>query len=69
MSSEFVNNCAEGDSLQIVFFEMNHKMNTGAERIDVLQKLRLPDIVFPDDWDPKRAQQKQRECFHFICNV
>lgn len=38
-------------------------MNTGTERVAVLTKLRLPEIVFPDDWDAKRTQQRLSESF------
>ncbi|PPQ98103.1 hypothetical protein CVT26_003273 [Gymnopilus dilepis] len=45
-------------SLGIVFFEMNFKFNTGAERIAVLEDLRKPSIIFPSTWDPNRTRQK-----------
>ncbi|KDR70022.1 hypothetical protein GALMADRAFT_255390 [Galerina marginata CBS 339.88] len=46
-------------SLGIVFFEMNFKFNTGAERIAVLEDLRRPAIIFPPTWDPTRIRQKE----------
>jgi translation initiation factor 2-alpha kinase 4 len=36
---------------------MNYRFNTGAERVAVLQQLRLPEIIFPDDFG--RAVQKK----------
>jgi translation initiation factor 2-alpha kinase 4 len=36
---------------------MNYKFNTGAERVAVLQQLRLPEIVFPKDFN--RPVQKK----------
>ncbi|KAF8880897.1 hypothetical protein CPB84DRAFT_1817292 [Gymnopilus junonius] len=47
-------------SLGIVFFEMNFKFNTGAERIAVLEDLRKPAIIFPPGWDPNRTRQKDK---------
>uniref|UniRef100_A0A7M4FRA4 eIF-2-alpha kinase GCN2 n=1 Tax=Crocodylus porosus TaxID=8502 RepID=A0A7M4FRA4_CROPO len=39
-------------SLGIIFFEMSyHPMSTASERIFVLSQLRLPTIVFPEDFD------------------
>ncbi|KAF9561509.1 other/PEK/GCN2 protein kinase [Agrocybe pediades] len=46
-------------SLGIVFFEMNFKFNTGAERIRVLEDLRKPAIIFPPTWDPHRSRQRE----------
>ncbi|KIY67256.1 Serine/threonine-protein kinase [Cylindrobasidium torrendii FP15055 ss-10] len=46
-------------SLGIVFFEMNYAFSTGSERINVLEKLRMPEIHFPDDWDPAKVNQRQ----------
>ncbi|KAF8345771.1 kinase-like domain-containing protein [Amanita rubescens] len=45
-------------SLGIVFFEMNYKFSTGAERIAVIEGIRRPEPIFPPDWDPQRARQK-----------
>ncbi|KAF9482948.1 hypothetical protein BDN70DRAFT_828321 [Pholiota conissans] len=45
-------------SLGIVFFEMNFKFNTGAERIAVLEDLRKPTILFPAGWESHRTRQK-----------
>lgn len=36
---------------------MNYHFTTGAERVDVLQQLRLPEIVFPHGFD--RPVQKK----------
>ncbi|KAG9057226.1 hypothetical protein FS842_008151 [Serendipita sp. 407] len=44
-------------SLGIVFFEMNYPFKTGAERVAVLQQLRQPEIIFPNDFD-RPAQKK-----------
>lgn len=30
---------------------MNYKFKTGAERVAVLQQLRQPEIIFPEDFD------------------
>ncbi|KZS96040.1 Serine/threonine-protein kinase [Sistotremastrum niveocremeum HHB9708] len=46
-------------SLGIVFFEMNYKFSTGAERVFVIENLRTPDIIFPESWEPKRQRQKE----------
>ncbi|KAF8959858.1 kinase-like domain-containing protein [Flammula alnicola] len=46
-------------SLGIVFFEMNFKFNTGAERIAVLEDLRKPSIIFPTGWDVHRVRQRE----------
>ncbi|KAF8186819.1 hypothetical protein BJ912DRAFT_1022739 [Pholiota molesta] len=43
----------------IVFFEMNFKFNTGAERIAVLEDLRKPSVTFPSGWDTHRIRQKE----------
>nr|XP_056707847.1 eIF-2-alpha kinase GCN2 [Euleptes europaea] len=47
-------------SLGIIFFEMSyHPMDTASERIFVLSQLRLPSIVFPNDFDEvNNAKQK-----------
>lgn len=50
-------------SLGIVFFEMNYFFNTGAERISVLEDLRNPGTLFPEDWDPLRTRQQQSRVF------
>ncbi|KAI0746241.1 Serine/threonine-protein kinase [Daedaleopsis nitida] len=46
-------------SLGVVFFEMNYLFKTDSERSRVIPDLRLPSIVFPSDWDPKRTRQRQ----------
>ncbi|KAF9527861.1 other/PEK/GCN2 protein kinase [Crepidotus variabilis] len=46
-------------SLGIVFFEMNFKFNTGAERIAVLEDIRKPAILFPLGWDQTRIRQRE----------
>ncbi|KAI0083455.1 hypothetical protein BDY19DRAFT_998561 [Irpex rosettiformis] len=46
-------------SLGIVFFEMNYQFGTAQERIVVLERLRKPEIIFPDDWDKQRTRQRQ----------
>nr|GAT55219.1 predicted protein [Mycena chlorophos] len=46
-------------SLGIVFFEMNHKFNTGAERIAVIEGLRQPLVLFPTSWDARLTRQKE----------
>ncbi|KAK2467467.1 hypothetical protein APHAL10511_000322 [Amanita phalloides] len=52
-------NKADMYSLGIVFFEMNYKFTTGAERIAVVEDLRKPGIFFPPSWDPQRRSQKE----------
>jgi len=49
----YIHNC-----FKVVFFEMNFRFNTGAERIDVLEDLRKPAIIFPPTWDVQRPRQK-----------
>ncbi|KAH8096907.1 hypothetical protein BXZ70DRAFT_945142 [Cristinia sonorae] len=46
-------------SLGIVFFEMNYVFSTGSERIDVLEGLRKPGIMFPPTWEARRSRQRQ----------
>ncbi|KAJ7432513.1 kinase-like domain-containing protein [Mycena galericulata] len=46
-------------SLGIVFFEMNYKFTTGAERIDVIEDLRQPLVIFPASWDSRLTRQRQ----------
>ncbi|KAJ7220218.1 kinase-like domain-containing protein [Mycena pura] len=46
-------------SLGIVFFEMNHKFMTGAERIAVIEDLRQPLVIFPSTWGSHLTRQKQ----------
>ena len=36
---------------------MNYKFTTGAERVAVLQQLRLPEVIFPADFT--RVAQKE----------
>lgn len=38
-------------SLGICFFEMVYHMKTGMERAKVLHAIRIPEIIFPDDFD------------------
>ncbi|KAG5719281.1 Serine/threonine-protein kinase gcn2 [Termitomyces sp. T112] len=52
-------NKADMYSLGIVFFEMNYKFSTGAERIEVIEDLRRPEIFFPSGWDPSRQNQRE----------
>ncbi|KAG6864912.1 hypothetical protein C0991_006441 [Blastosporella zonata] len=52
-------NKADMYSLGIVFFEMNYKFSTGAERIAVIEDLRKPGIFFPGAWDPSRHRQRE----------
>ena len=54
--------------LQIVFFEMNYFFKTDSERNKVIPELRLPSIVFPSDWDPKRSKQRQSKLHPTHCN-
>ncbi|KAG8905299.1 hypothetical protein FRB99_000272 [Tulasnella sp. 403] len=45
-------------SLGIVFFEMCWpSFQTASERVQVLTKLRLPSITFPDEWEGKERQR------------
>ncbi|KAG8961816.1 hypothetical protein FRC03_004923 [Tulasnella sp. 419] len=45
-------------SLGIVFFEMNWPpFATATERVHVIQRLRLPSIIFPDEWEGKERQR------------
>ncbi|KIO29721.1 hypothetical protein M407DRAFT_226587 [Tulasnella calospora MUT 4182] len=45
-------------SLGIVFFEMCWPpFQTSSERIEVLTKLRMPAIIFPDTWQDKERQR------------
>ncbi len=44
-----------------MFFEMNYKFSTGAERIAVIEDIRRPEPIFPPDWDPQRVRQKDSE--------
>ncbi|KAJ7121645.1 hypothetical protein C8R44DRAFT_622641 [Mycena epipterygia] len=46
-------------SLGIVFFEMNYKFSTGAERIAVIEDLRDPLVIFPSGWDSRLTRQRQ----------
>ncbi|TRM58463.1 hypothetical protein BD626DRAFT_573474 [Schizophyllum amplum] len=46
-------------SLGIVFFEMNFRFNTDAERIAIISNLRRPEVVFPTEWDQRRERQRQ----------
>lgn len=49
---------------------MNHVLRTGSERIIVLERLRQSEIIFPPDWDEKRATQKsstQKPIFAATC--
>ena len=52
--------------LQIVFFEMNYVFSTGAERIDVLEGLRKPGILFPSTWETRRSRQRQSRSHTFV---
>ncbi|KAJ7163895.1 kinase-like domain-containing protein [Mycena crocata] len=46
-------------SLGIVFFEMNYRFSTGAERIAVIEGLRQPLPAFPPTWDINMTRQRQ----------
>ncbi|KAI4177787.1 MAG: hypothetical protein LQ343_000251 [Gyalolechia ehrenbergii] len=48
-------------SLGIIFFEMNHRLETGMERVHTLQALCKPDSVLPATFrkDPEKAKQAQ----------
>ncbi|EJD34852.1 kinase-like protein [Auricularia subglabra TFB-10046 SS5] len=61
LSGRRTRNQAKADmySLGICFFEMNYKFSTGAERIHVLEELRKPQIVFPDNWPAGRERQRK----------
>ncbi|NXL88182.1 E2AK4 kinase, partial [Alectura lathami] len=55
-------------SLGIIFFEMSyHPMSTASERIFVLSQLRLPSIVFPQDFD-EVTHAKQRLVITWLLN-
>ncbi|XP_035182470.1 eIF-2-alpha kinase GCN2 isoform X2 [Oxyura jamaicensis] len=55
-------------SLGIIFFEMSyHPMSTASERIFVLGQLRLPNIVFPQDFDEVK-HAKQRSVITWLLN-
>ncbi|KAM9191395.1 eIF-2-alpha kinase GCN2 isoform 2-T2 [Mergus octosetaceus] len=55
-------------SLGIIFFEMSyHPMSTASERIFVLSQLRLPNIVFPQDFDEGK-HAKQRSVITWLLN-
>uniref|UniRef100_A0A8B9VFE5 eIF-2-alpha kinase GCN2 n=1 Tax=Anas zonorhyncha TaxID=75864 RepID=A0A8B9VFE5_9AVES len=55
-------------SLGIIFFEMSyHPMSTASERIFVLSQLRLPNIVFPQDFDEVK-HAKQRSVITWLLN-
>ena len=53
---------------QIVFFEMNYYFKTDSERSRVIPELRLPSIIFPSDWDPKRTRQRQSKSSTHKCH-
>jgi eukaryotic translation initiation factor 2-alpha kinase 4 len=41
-----------------VFFEMNWPpFGTSTERIQVIQRLRLPAIIFPEEWEGRERQK------------
>jgi len=46
-------------SLGICFFEMNYAFSTGYERIQVIENLRRPSIIFPNDWPTARVRQRK----------
>ncbi|XP_031449564.1 eIF-2-alpha kinase GCN2 isoform X1 [Phasianus colchicus] len=55
-------------SLGIIFFEMSyHPMSTASERIFVLGQLRLPSILFPQDFDEVK-HAKQRSVITWLLN-
>lgn len=47
-------------SLGIVFFEMNFSFRTQSERIVVLEKLRKPEIIFPETWSGRILQRQSQ---------
>ena len=57
MSATTKKHLTETLTLQIVFFEMNWSFKTGSERIEVLQRLRKPTIIFPPGFN--RPRQKE----------
>lgn len=53
-------------SLGVVFFEMNFSFRTQSERIVVLEKLRKPEIIFPETWSG-RILQRQSQSIISLC--
>ncbi|KAI9354577.1 kinase-like domain-containing protein [Zopfochytrium polystomum] len=43
-------------SLGIVFFEMLYPFSTGMQRVKVITDLRMPSIIFPEDFDRKKNE-------------
>ncbi|KAH7107186.1 kinase-like protein [Auriculariales sp. MPI-PUGE-AT-0066] len=46
-------------SLGICFFEMNYMFSTVYERIQVIESLRKPDIIFPVEWPATHVRQRK----------
>ncbi|SCW02695.1 LAFE_0F12244g1_1 [Lachancea fermentati] len=47
-------------SLGIIFFEMIYPFSTGMERVNVIKKLRAPDVEFPSDFDNSRLKTERK---------
>lgn len=46
-------------SLGIIFFEMCYQLGTGMERVMILNDLRLVDVKFPNDFDPRKLNERK----------
>lgn len=46
-------------SLGIIFFEMCYQLGTGMERVMILNDLRLVDVKFPNNFDPRRLKERK----------
>lgn len=47
-------------SLGIIFFEMVYPFSTGMERVNILKKLRTPQVEFPPDFDDSKMKIEKR---------
>lgn len=47
-------------SLGIIFFEMIYSFETGMERVNVIKKLRLADVQFPDDFNDEKLKTEKK---------
>lgn len=47
-------------SLGIIFFEMVYSFGTGMERVNILKKLRSPEVEFPPDFDENKMKIEKR---------